>query len=194
VPGEPQGFGDGEALLELLSVADGWDCVEVDSTHAAQLSKEFDRRWGLARTVTDVVHELHTTPQVSTHPLVRRLSALEARELDLACPELLPDRDTVAGAAEDGRVLAAVDGNVIVGHGSSLAASRSLADVGVHVAERFRQQGIATAAAALACKAVQDAGLTPVWGAGSDNGASLRVAEKLGFHEVARLVFLVRAT
>lgn len=192
VPGEPQGFGNGDALLDLLAHADSWGCVEAEAPLAQQLSNEFDRRWGLAKTVIDVVHELKTQAKVSAHPLVRRLSALDARHLEAASPGVLPDRELLVAAAEIGRVFAAVNGNVIVGHGSSLAASRAFADVGVHVAEAFREQGIATATASLACQAVQQAGLTPVWGAGSENAASLRVANKIGFVEVARLAFLVR--
>jgi GNAT superfamily N-acetyltransferase len=194
VPGEPQGFGDDEPLLELLSFADAWTCVEVDSTVADRVSTEFDRRWGLAQTVIDVVHELRTAARTSTHPLVRCLTGAEAEKLEAVSQDVLPDRALAVAAAELGRVFAAVDGNQIVGHGSSMAASRSFADIGVHVTEAFREQGIATAAASLACRAVQDAGLTPVWGAGSENAASLRVAEKIGFREVARLVFLVRVT
>lgn len=194
VPGEPQGFGDGEALLDLLSVADGWTCVEVEPRVADEISTEFDRRWGIERTVVDVVHELRAAARAPRHPLVRWLTPAEAEALDVAAPDVLPDRRLVVAAATLGRVFAAVDGDRIVGHGSSMAASQSFADVGVHVAPAFRGQGIATAAASMACAAVQQAGLTPVWGAGSDNGASLRVAEKIGFQEVARLTFLVRAS
>ncbi len=194
VPGEPQGFGQCGALLELLSVADAWTCVEVPPTLADDISGEFDQRWGLARSVADVVHELTTPAQLLAHPLVRRVSAAEAETLDVASPDVLPDRALVVAAATVGRVFAAVVGEQIVGHGSSMAASSSFADVGVHVAEPFRGQGIAAAAASLACRAVQEAGLTPVWGAGSDNVASIRVAEKIGFREVTRLVFLVRAS
>ena len=57
VPGEPQGFGDGEALLRLLAEADGWSCVEVDDGLADEIREEFADRWGLARTSIDVIHE-----------------------------------------------------------------------------------------------------------------------------------------
>ena len=85
----------------------------------------------------------------------------------------------------------ALDGDVVVGHGSSFAAGHTYADVGVHVAAAYRRRGLATACAARACVAVRQAGLVPIWGTGSQNVASLRVATKLGFEEVDRLVFLV---
>lgn len=192
VPGEPMGFGDAEALLELLSHEDTWTCVVVEATLADGIGQEFDDRWGLERTVVDVVHELRVPVKATKHPLVRRLTAIEARGLDVTTSEVLPDRALVVAAADLGRVFVAMNGNRVVGHGSSMASSPSFADVGVHVMASFRKQGIATAAASLACQTVQDAGLTPVWGTGSENGASLRVAEKIGFREVAQPVFLVR--
>jgi RimJ/RimL family protein N-acetyltransferase len=89
-------------------------------------------------------------------------------------------------------VFGAVEDDTIVGRGSSFAAGAMYADIGVYVAERYRRQGIATGAAAVAIRAVQATGLIPVWGAGSENVASLRVANRLGFVEVARCAYLVR--
>lgn len=192
VPGEPQGFGDAETLFGLLSTADDWRCVEGDLNLADVMSVGFRRRWGLARQVTDVVHTLDQPIKSRSHPLVRQLSPADAGSLPVARRDVLPDRAIVVEAAELGRVFAAVDDGVIVGHGSSMASGTRYADVGVHVAEEYRRQGIATAAASLACGAVQRAGLTPVWGTGSHNAASLGVSASLGFDEHVRLGFLVR--
>lgn len=139
----------------------------------------------------DVVHELDVPVAVHGHPLVRGLTLAEATELPVSTAGLLPDRRLVAAACEQGRFFAAVEGGVLVGQGGSLAVGRVFADVGVHVAPSHRRQGVATACAALACQALQRDGLIPVWGTGSENTASLAVAKKLGFREVARLTFLV---
>ena len=192
VPGEPQGFGDPAALLSLLRDADGWRCVELEPDIVEDVRQHFDREWGLARSVFDVVHVLDTPVQPRRHPLVVRLTAEDAARLPAASSDLLPDRDLVR-SARLGRMFVAVDDGGIVGHGGSIASATSHADVGVHVAESHRGLGIATAAASMACAELQRVGLTPVWGAGSHNHASLRVAEKLGFVEVARLEYLVRA-
>jgi hypothetical protein len=56
--------------------------------------------------------------------------------------------------------------------------------------ETMLQQGVA-AAAALVAHHVQVAGQTPVWSAGTTNVASLRIAGKLGFTEVARRTYLI---
>lgn len=193
VPGEPQAFGDPDALLGLLERADRWTCVEVAPDLAEAISADFERQWGPTRRVVDVIHTLDRPIEGRVHPMVRQLSAEEARDLPTMSPDVLPDRHLAVRAAEHGRVFAAIDGDgMIVGHGSSMAAGRTFADVGVHVAGQYRQQGIATAAASQACNAVQMGGLRPVWGTGAHNAASLRVAAKLGFVEQARLAFLVR--
>ncbi|MGH1491138.1 MAG: GNAT family N-acetyltransferase [Acidimicrobiales bacterium] len=192
VPGEPQGFGDGEALLRLLEEADRWSCVEVDDVLAGEIEEGFARRWGLAHTVIDVVHEINEPVATYDHPLVRQLTPREALGLPSADADLLPDRQLVAAAAEQGRFFAAVDAGVIVGHGASLASGRVFADVGVHVAGAHRRRGVATACASRACQSLQNDGLIPVWGTSSENTASLAVAQKLGFVEIARLTFLVR--
>jgi RimJ/RimL family protein N-acetyltransferase len=192
VPGEPQGFGDGEALLQLLAEADGWSCVEVDRCLADEIEEHFASRWGPSRTVIDVIHELNEPVAVYDHPLVRRLTPTEALDLPTTDADLLPDRRLVAAAAEHGRFFAGVDDGVIIGQGGSLAAGRVFADVGVQVAGARRRQGVATACASRACQALQNDGLIPVWGTSSENAASLAVARKLGFFETARLTFLVR--
>lgn len=51
VPGEPQGYGDPEALLDLLSATEGWTCVELEPELARALSDGFQRRWGQPRTL-----------------------------------------------------------------------------------------------------------------------------------------------
>ena len=63
-------------------------------------------------------------------------------------------------------------------------------DVGIVTREDARGQGLATAAASLVCAAIQAAGLVPVWGTSEENLASQRVAEKLGFRQVAQRVYL----
>jgi len=54
-------------------------------------------------------------------------------------------------------------------------------------------RGFATAAAAIVAQCVQEAGQTPVWGAGEGNTVSLRVASKLGFTEVSRRTYVILA-
>lgn len=192
-PGEPQGFGQPEALLACLERADALHCIEIDVNTAGTLRGRFSRRWGIEREVVDVTHLLDRVPPEITHPLVRQLAPSDFGELTVADSDLLPGNELVEAAAAAGRLHAAVDGRKIVGHGSSFAAGARYADVGVAVDSAYRRQQIATAAAAQTCRQLEADGLRPVWGAGSHNTASLRTAARLGFREVARLVFLVRS-
>ena len=56
--------------------------------------------------------------------------------------------------------------------------------------DAWRGMGFATASASIVARRIQDLGRTPVWSAGEDNAASLRIAAKLGFVEVSRRVYL----
>ena len=49
LPSEPQGFGEGAAVLRLLEKATDWSCVEVDSGLADAIGDDFGHRWGGAR-------------------------------------------------------------------------------------------------------------------------------------------------
>jgi len=192
VPGEPQGFGDAAPLIRLLEQANGWSCVEVDSRLADAIGDDFEQRWGIAQIVEDVIHALGEPCAEYSHPLVRQLTAAETLELPTTAEGVLPDRRLVATAAEHGRFFAAVEHGIIIGHGGALAAGSLFADVGVLLANNHRRNGIAAACASSVCKVLQAEGLVPVWGTSSDNVASLTVARKLGFVEVARLRYLVR--
>lgn len=192
VPGEPQGFGTGDALLRLLGRAEGWSCVELDAGLASAIERDFVRRWGPGRTVTGVIHVLHDPVVVHDHPLVRELTPAEAVSLAAATSDVLPERRLLAAACAQGRLFAAVQDGTIVAQGGALAAGRVFADVGVHVAPSHRGQGIASACASAACAAVQRQGLIPVWGTSAQNAGSLALADKLGFVGVGRRTYLVR--
>ncbi|MGD9720712.1 MAG: GNAT family N-acetyltransferase [Pirellulales bacterium] len=64
-------------------------------------------------------------------------------------------------------------------------ASESWADIGIDTHEEFQNQGIGTQVAAALIESILAAGKQPVWGAEEDNGASLRLADKLGFRTPA---------
>ncbi len=87
-----------------------------------------------------------------------------------------------AGAVADGR---------IVGTAQTAAITARYTDIGVSTDERWRGRGIATAAAAIVARRVQETSRTPVWRCGEDNMASLRVARKLGFEEVSPLTYVI---
>lgn len=193
LPGEPQGFGAGAAVLRLLHQAVDWTCVEVGEQLATEIGDEFARTWGVASTVVDVFHACWEPTAEFDHPLVRQLTPQAALELPQVSSDLLPDRRLAAAAAERGRLFGAIERGVLVGQGGSLAACASFADVGVHVSPDRRGDGIATACASRTCIALQSEGLVPVWSTSAENAASLAIAGKLGFVEVDRLRYLIRS-
>jgi predicted GNAT family acetyltransferase len=86
---------------------------------------------------------------------------------------------------------AIVDGGVVaIAH--TAARTERHADLGVATLPAWRGRGLATAAAALVAERVRAAGQIPVWSTGETNAASRRVAQKLGFREVARRTYLIR--
>lgn len=76
------------------------------------------------------------------------------------------------GAFVDGQ-LAAVAYSALVG--------QTYEDIGVVTIPKFQRQGLSTACACAVCRDVRARGHEPVWETSTDNIASLRVAEKLGF-------------
>ena len=140
----------------------------------------------------DVYHTLTEPPPVIDDPVVREFTLydtdlLEAAGVDGAdfrggLPALL-EVGTVAGAVVDGR---------IVSTAQTAAITDRYADIGVATDEQWRGRGLATAAASIVARRIQETGRTPVWSCGEDNMASLRVAQKLGFKEVSRLTYVFR--
>ena len=73
----------------------------------------------------------------------------------------------------------------------SYARTAKHADIGVSTLPEYHGRGFATAAASLVARRVQEAGQTPVWSTGEDNLPSRRIAEKLGFTEEDRRVYVI---
>jgi RimJ/RimL family protein N-acetyltransferase len=65
-------------------------------------------------------------------------------------------------------------------------------DVSIDTLEGYRGRGIAIAAVRLMVERMRDENQEPIWSALESNGASLRLAQKIGFVEVDRIVVLSR--
>jgi predicted GNAT family acetyltransferase len=92
---------------------------------------------------------------------------------------------------EEGFVACAIVSGQIVSIAHTYARTTHYADIGVHTLERWRRGGLASAAASIVARCIQEAGQTPVWSTGEDNWASLRVAQKLGFVESSRRTYVI---
>jgi RimJ/RimL family protein N-acetyltransferase len=192
-PTEPVAFGsDAAAVWALLAEVRGWDCISVEPSVAADVAAAIQtasaspvRRYG------DLYHVLFEPPPPVQCDAVRRLT-LDDLPLFAGSPEFAfsefgspPEMLTngcAAGAVVDGRLVALVQTSALGDH---------FADLGAVTSATFRGRGYATAAGAIVCRWLQQNGRLPVWSCGQDNAASLRVAEKLGFREVGRRVYLI---
>jgi GNAT superfamily N-acetyltransferase len=194
LPGEPVGFGeDARAVWGLLQQVPGWFCVDVSPSLAAPLGELIQAERGeRVRYYGDVYFTLSQPAQVYRHPAVRLLT-LEDTGLLGAAPEELRGAGfgSTRALLAEGVVACAVIGGQVVAIAHTSAISARYADIGVVTAPEWRGRGLATAAAALVAERVQLRGLTPVWSAGEDNWASLRVAEKVGYAEVSRRAYVI---
>ena len=193
-PGEPMGFGaDAAALWELLQAAQGWFCVEVTRECARALGPLVER--GLGRGVhyyDDIYYTLTRPAAPVAHPSVRLLTPDDLDLLDAMPREAHPGGfGSTSALLAQGITAAAIVGGRAVATAHTSARTASHADIGVATQPEWRGHGFATAAAALVAHEVQQAGQTPVWSTGEDNVASQRVAQKVGFAEIARRAYVI---
>jgi GNAT superfamily N-acetyltransferase len=116
---------------------------------------------------------------------VRLLPAAEVRALDGTPPDLARD---LALAKESAPVAVAFEGGRAVGFCYAGWETESLWDVSVDTVQGYRNRGYATASAERLIERMAARGRRPVWGALESNEPSRRVASKLGFVAVDRLV------
>lgn len=137
------------------------------------------------RTLTDVYHVLDTPISGSFQHKDVRLLSDEDLALTITIDELQSE------SAYKPIVAAAVIEGEIVSLAHTFAWSPMYVDIGVTTHEQYRGSGMATAAAAIVASEVQKRGKVPVWSTGADNLASMRVAQKLGFRETSRRLYLI---
>ena len=115
---------------------------------------------------------------------VRPLAAADAAALASLSAELkwiFKTWGSAAGLAGSRRAWGAFVAGRLASVAGTFFAGAQFEDVGVVTEPAFRRQGLNTAAAAGLCRDIRARGLTPSWSTSTDNTASQRVAEKLGF-------------
>ena len=192
---EPTGFGsDANALWQELTQIKGWQCILVDKEVALPIGEIVSRQLEAPVIFLDDVYHI---PQGQVFPFenesVRRLM-LD----DLTLLETLPHEAQPIGFWGDlrtslieGLVVGAIVKGKVVATSFIAARGQQYVDIGVYVLENHRRRGLATAAASLIARSVQSDGLIPVWGCGSHNLPSLKLARKLGFVEVSRRTYVI---
>jgi hypothetical protein len=186
---------DAGAIWRVLADLSGWACISVDGDVARRLGPILEAHTGRPVRYLDDVHHTLDRPAIrSGRPGVR---SLNRDDLDLLASapgeirELALGFGAIDGLFAEGVAAGAVVGGVLVALACTTAQSLRHADVSVVTAGPWRGQGLATACASLVADGVRRAGRVPVWSAGEQNAASLRVARKLGFEEVGRRAYII---
>ncbi|MDH4291361.1 MAG: GNAT family N-acetyltransferase [Dehalococcoidia bacterium] len=195
LPSEPIGFGsDANALWQELTHVKGWQCILVDKDVSLPLGEIISSQ---SKTPVSFLDDIYHVPWGQVLPFenqsVRQLMLEDLTLLETVPHEAQPigfwgdlrtslAKGLVAGAIVEGKVVA-----------TSFVAARGqrYVDIGVYVLENHRRRGLATAAASLVARSAQSDGLIPVWGCGSHNLPSLKLARKLGFIEVSKRTYVI---
>lgn len=193
IPTEPYVYGsDAAKAAGLLDALPDHKCINVSLEFADSMATAMRRASGRDVTRYGDLYFAQTTPfRAPAHPLVKLLKPQDAPVLtaatedaspgDAAFIELLLREGLCAAAVVDGRVIAQTHAYCI---------TPRFAEIGARTAREHRNRGLSTGCAATLAAAIHESGRTPVWSTGEGNHASQRVAEKLGFTEVARRVYL----
>ena len=189
---EPWGFGDdAEVLWQLLGNVQGWKHVNVSQACAAPMGKLIGTLPGSDVGFHGDVYHIMLGPCPShSNAAVRRLAPDDLPLLEAAPAAVRGGGGSTERMLEEGISAGAIDAGRLVAIASVSFTTDRHADIGVSTLEEWRGRGLATAAASLVAQAVQESGRAPVWSAGEGNAASLRVAQKLGFVEVSRRVYI----
>jgi hypothetical protein len=133
-----------------------------------------------------VILELRREPKYATPPgaVVRRLERRDAASLELLGPDVGWISDTLggpAGLAASGLAWGAFADGQLASVAASFFVGERYEDIGVVTEAAVRGRGLAPACAGGLADDIRSRSRTPTWSTSPDNGASLRVAEKLGF-------------
>jgi hypothetical protein len=174
-------------------LVEGWECVLVESKCGPPLGRIIEAETGLrVQYLEEVCYTLTRPVSVLDGGSVRRLTLADLDLLASAPPALRAGLwSDLRELLTEGIVACAVISDRIVATALTTAYTDRYADVGVYTREGYRGRGYATAATSLVARGIQQGGRVPVWGAGENNVASRRVAEKLGFVEVSRRRYVI---
>ena len=192
LPGEPAGFApDAAALWALLRQVEGWFCVLVDAALARVLGPLVETELGQpVRYYADVLFTL-AKPTLYQNAAVRLLaeddlpvllSAPAVSSLDTAQHRALLAAGMQVGAIVDGQLVALANVDSATGR---------YAEIGVVTLAKYRQRGYASAAASLLVQQLLAQGRIPLWSCGESNAASIATAQKIGFVECDRRLYVI---
>ena len=188
MPEEPTAFGTNAThIADIAPYIEGWNSLLVPSN----LARDLERPIAMAAQTLTI-----TTMEDIYHVLDRPIASIEH---DPAVRLLTPDDQDLLGGSDaftshdlgETVIAAAVVDGEIVSLAHTFAWSPEHVDIGAMTHEEFRGRGYATSAAALVAEEILKQGRVPVWSCSATNEPSLRIAEKLGFRESSRKVYII---
>ncbi|MFX0169086.1 MAG: GNAT family N-acetyltransferase [Candidatus Hodarchaeota archaeon] len=193
-PSEPQAFGtDVRAIWKLLQAIQGWDCVNVAWDVAESLGVLIHEKLRIpVRYYGDFYYTLPKPVAQFRHEHVRRLG-LEDLDLLESAPKEFRGHGygSPRGLLEAGLVACGIVSGRVVSIAHTAGQTKKFADIGVITHKDWQNKGLATAAASIVAKVLQEKGIIPVWSAGDDNPPSVRIAQKLGFSKVSQRQYVI---
>lgn len=200
-PKEPMGFGtSGADLWTTLQQVSGWEVINVPLTIVDDLAEAMtadDTAIDSVRHYDDIYYTL-TRPAIAPafdndKVDVRLLTTNDAEMMHRAPRELQRANGfmSIEDALRQNIIACGIVNDEIVAISQEGGHSETMIEIGVYTAEAYRGQGISTQASYLVSKQIQAQSKLPVWSTGEDNWASQKVAQKIGFEEVSRRVYLI---
>jgi predicted GNAT family acetyltransferase len=194
---EPALFGrDARLAWQLLQLVPEWTAVNAEAAVAPELAAIIDAETGgTCVLIEEFYYELHEPVRAFSHPDVRRFTMD-----DLALVESATESLDMAGwrlgtakvLLRDGFLAGAVVNGELVSIAFTASRTGRYGEIGIKTRADYRGRGYSTAAASLVTADVQASGEIAFWSTDQDNAASQRVAEKLGFTEVSRRIYVNR--
>ena len=193
-PGELMSFGSDAAVLwELLWLVEGWWCINVIEACTRDLGAMIEARTGSKVRYYAAIYHVLGEPVARLHHEAARLLTPHDLELVEAAPAEVRGSgwSSVREMLGEGVVAGAAIAGCLVSIAFTSARLPEHADIAISTLKGWRGRGFATAAASLVARRLQEAGQTPVWSTREVNGASLRIARKLGFGAATRRLYLI---
>jgi GNAT superfamily N-acetyltransferase len=193
-PAEPIAFGTNAGIIwQILKDIKDWECIEVSDKCARELGYIITSETGKkVRYYEDIYHILQKPVNTFKNEFVRQITIHDLDLFESAQEDFRQSCfPSLKSLLTEGFVACAIIEGEIVGIAQTSARSEKYSDIGVFVAEGYRNQGFASASASTIANLVQKEGQIPVWSAGEGDLASIRVAQKLGFEEVSRMIYVI---
>jgi GNAT superfamily N-acetyltransferase len=197
LPEEPLAFGeDAGKIWEILQKLSGWDRIQVAATVARPLGQRMQTNLECPIHYQDNLYFLLDTPLTTIPPhdesvTLRFLTIADVEMVQNTSPHTYPIvLPTLEATLRHTVVVGAVVDKQLVGFAESREADKHV-ELGVYTDEKWRKRGLASGMAGMLVQHFQARGFKIVWATDADNLASRRVAQKLGFREVLRRVFVI---